>query len=92
MRRLNAAQLLQFAQETKTLNLDLSLGQMVNSGAFSSLAELDDPWDLICYRFYLYIRNVDIFDEISVVNIRLADSLRQTLELSETLNKRLQTR
>jgi hypothetical protein len=92
MKKLSAAHLVKFAKESKTLNLDLSLGEMFNSSAFGSIAELDDPWDLICYRFYMYIRHVDVFDEVSIINLKLADSLRKTLELSETLNKRLESK
>lgn len=89
MNTLSAKQLMDFAIKSNTINLDITLKQLITSKAFESIASMDDPWDLICYKHYMYIRNTGILEQISVINVKLADSLMETLRLSESLNKKL---
>jgi len=53
--------------ESKAINLDLTLGEIVSSpaaGLINSVASLD-PWDLICYTWVTLVRRRG-FDEISL--------------------------
>jgi hypothetical protein len=53
--------------ESKAINLDLTLGEIVSSpaaGLINSVASLD-PWDLICYTWVTLIRRRGL-DEIGL--------------------------
>ncbi len=62
--------------ESKAINLDLTLGQIVSSpaaGLINSVAHLD-PWDLICYTWVTLIRRRGI-DEVTLPALKTGREL-----------------
>lgn len=54
--------------ESKAINLDLTLGEIVASPAadlINSVAHID-PWDLICYTWVTFIRRRGGLEELSL--------------------------
>jgi len=79
------------AGESKIINLDVSLGAVVQSSAFGMLQGYVDPWDWWCgndFRFMIW-PGPRRFDDITVINQQIAASLRDTLNIVQDLNRAL---
>jgi hypothetical protein len=79
------------AGEAKLINLDVSLGDVVKSNAFSMLQSYVDPWDYWCgndFRFMVW-PGPGPYREVSVINQQIASSLRETLNVAQDLNQSL---
>ena len=79
------------AGESKIINLDVSLGAVVQSGAFGMLQGYVDPWDWWCgndFRFMIW-PGPRRYDDITVINQQIASSLRDTLNIVQDLNRAL---
>ncbi len=79
------------AGESKIINLDVSLGEVVQSNAFGMLQSYVDPWDWWCgndFRFMIW-PGPRRFDEVAVITQQTASSLRETLNIAQDLSRTL---
>lgn len=91
MAKMDLQKFLLSAGEAKLVNLDVSLGSVVQSNAFGMLQAYADPWDWWCgndFRFMVW-PGPRGFDEVAVINTQIASSLRDTLNIVQDLNKTL---
>ncbi len=78
------------AGESKIVNLDVSLGAVVESNAFGMLQSYVDPWDWWCgndFRFMIWPG--PRHGEIAIINQQLASSQRETQGIVQDLNRTL---
>jgi hypothetical protein len=92
-RQIDVQKVLLQTGESKFLNLDVSVGDLVRSDAFGSLVAFDDI-DVICADWIMVFRKGPRrFEEIEVLGEigKLAGSLRQSLQLADSLQESLKT-
>lgn len=89
MRRIDLQKFLMQAGDAKLINLEVSLGQMVQSDAFSSLVAYDEPWEWFCGNdLRLIIWPGPRFGN-EILQAELIASLRDSLDLAGDLNQRM---
>ena len=77
-RSIDVAKVIHAAGESKFINLDLTVREVVGSSLIGSVAGLDEPWDLICADWITVIRRGPRFDSVLEI-AELAGTLRKSL-------------
>ncbi len=89
MARLNLQKFIAQAGESKIINLDLTMGELVHSSAFESLQAYDDPWEWFCGNdFRLIIWRPGGLGDI-VINPELGATLRENLAITRDIKNEI---
>ena len=88
-RSIDVAKVIHAAGESKFINLDLTVREVVGSSLIGSVAGLDEPWDLICADWISVIRRGPRFDSVLEI-AELAGTLRKSLGALEKATAGLQ--
>ena len=76
-RNLEVEKIMKNVAESKLVNLDLPMREIINSGVTGVMSASDEPWDLICYTWVTLIHRgpISSIDEILALSRVIEASL-----------------
>jgi hypothetical protein len=83
-RQIDIGKVVQLAGETKALNLDIPVRELVSSRLVDVVSSANEPWDLICADWITLIRKGPRLDSVLELG-GLAESIRSSVGLPEQL-------
>ncbi len=87
-RNLEVEKIMKNVAESKLVNLDLPMREIINSGVTGVMSASDEPWDLICYTWVTLIHRgpISSIDEI----LALSRVIEASLAVKEVAGRAVQ--
>jgi len=87
-RNLEVEKIMKNVAESKLVNLDLPMREIINSGVTGVMSASDEPWDLICYTWVTLIHRgpISSIDEI----LALSRVIEASLAVKEVAGRTVQ--